>query len=900
MGLNHGSKRIKRVVWICLFLAIMIGLAGCDTPAAGYTGTPYKVLVVMMELNKKPACPQPEDCLPNMNADLQAAIDMPRHTAEEYITLLTERINKYYQNATYGQVYFQFELLESKNRNGWWNSPYTLSEINKQNIGFKQIAMNIAYTELGDAIYNYDRVLFISNVQYRGGQACCLNSPAPYYAWAWNWPAVNLNGFIDIPPVGQAYKGIPMIIAEVAEGSSDQELITVASHELGHMIGAPDQYYGGSPGMGMWDIMHADPYMFHFGAWTKLDRNWINWNDNTTRMPCNYGSCEIITVLDPQEKKGNNALLIPTDPLAGVAAQATGFWGGIIPQGANMETGNFVGLMAECRKRINGDEAIPEEGVLVTFSNPYLNISLAGTASEVQTNEAYPYSLLQPGESYFNSQYNIRITNMSNPNDLNCTVKATRSQPSAPDLYITQGSTTPGDGFDQHTSIDIWNDAEINGWEKYVSSEQLYQVITQFGNKIDVPLKFGDPIFVSDAKSNTGWALFHNGGDAVANNFNVNMYLRQPISVSVQTENCGAPADSDWLGFLSITMPQLIGTLPVDHLDPGQSIAMYIGYQASSNAPLEIGVEIEPAAGEVVLNNNVAYETYTKFFYETMIDDALTLNLSDQCKVGLPFLAGEVPGVDGSTCENWDLVVEPSSGFIQPGETVNFSVSAIPHEGAIVGDSCLSHIAVMMPINDVYIPVESFAFEALVTEPSTLTCEMRSGSNGLSVAGQLGPDQAETIALVYTDPNGERIFKNLETLDNGTYFDELTSALPGDWTAQAMWAGDNTHAPTESTVCSLKVEETVVKEPVLFRVDSPAYCRQGPSTYYGSLGITTQDGEYPITGISVNSDWYYLQFSDTRRCWVRADSGQTSGDLSGVEVLVVDIITPTPTLSPNY
>jgi M6 family metalloprotease-like protein len=143
---------------------------------------------------------------------------------------------------------------------------------------------------------------------------------------------------------------IPMIVAEVGEGTSENELITVASHELGHMIGAPDHYYGNYVGMGPWDLMAFDWDFFHFGAWTKLDRGWIDWVANTTVMPCQTGSCEITTVLDPQEIKGNNALLIPK------------YFG---PE--------FVGIMAECRKKINGDEGIPEEGVLFTLSNPYLD-----------------------------------------------------------------------------------------------------------------------------------------------------------------------------------------------------------------------------------------------------------------------------------------------------------------------------------------------------------------------------------------------------------------------------------------------------------------------------------------------------------------------------------------------
>ena len=160
----------------------------------------------------------------------------------------------------------------------------------------------------------------------------------------------------------------------------------------------------------------GDPPMYHFSAWTKLDRGWLDWDTNTTRLPCKSGSCEITTVLDPVEKKGNNALLIPT-----------------------ISNSPFVGIMAECRKAINGDEDIPEEGVLVTFSNPFLDYSLAGTVSSVLTNESNPYALLQPGESYYNDAHKVRVTNLSKPGDAACTVLAQREVNPFPELYINQG-----------------------------------------------------------------------------------------------------------------------------------------------------------------------------------------------------------------------------------------------------------------------------------------------------------------------------------------------------------------------------------------------------------------------------------------------------------------------------
>ncbi len=812
------SKRMRFLtkLILCAFLipVLAAGLSGCDlTPE--WSGEAVPVLVVMMKFNKEPNCPTLADCAAWFTEQDIADIHEPRFSAYEYVEILDLAINGYYQKASFGQMYFDFELLENPDsKDGWWDSPYTLATITQYKIGLKQVAMNIAYTELHDDLNNYERIIFISNIQKRGGQMCCVHYPTPFYAFPWGYRVDNTKALQVSYPI------IPMIVAEIAEGESKEALISITSHELGHMIGAPDLYYGNNVGLGHWDIMHYDPTMFHFSAWTKLDRGWLDWSANTTRMPCDKGSCEITTVLDPVEKMGNNALLIPTRSSAA-----------------------FVGIMAECRKPINGDENIYEEGVLVTLSNPYGDNVFAGTVSSVLTNETYAYSLLQPGESYYNVPAAVRITNLSKPGDATCTVLAQRSVNPAPDLFIRQGPINEDEPYDKYQSPDIWNDSMSSyGMDGFPPSQKITVeemkaiesslVVTKY-----IPSGNGDPISLGGIDSLD--YIIHNGGSLPGENFNVNIYMRQPISSKIATENCGAPADE--VGILPLSLPKLIDTAHGDSILPGESQFENNLLNLDSPEPLEIKVEIEAVDGELDLTNNVAYETFAHFTggtfgaVELSYLGGMSMMASDKCLVGIPFEAMEVPDQDGKTCDSWNFNIEPASGRMQPGETVNFNVFGAPKPDEKAGTSCRSKFCVLMPLTGDLMPVQCFNFEARVVDPSSISCATPGGPGApnepVTITGKLEPSLSDVVSLVYTNPAGEQETKTVLSASNGAWQDVFTPGLTGNWSVEAFWSGDETHALTSSSPCPFTVEKKVevVVEPPLFKAVKRANCREGNS-----------------------------------------------------------------------
>ncbi len=404
--------------------------------------------------------------------------------------------------------------------------------------------------------------------------------------------------------------------------------------------------------------------------------------------------------------------------------------------------------------------------------------------------------------------------------------------------------------------------------------------------------------------------IIHNGGTAPGGDFNVNVYMRQPISSSIATENCGAPAGE--VGILPLSLPKLLETTHVDEILPGQSQYGTAQLFTDSTEPLEIKVDIESIGGESDVTNNIAYETFAHFYGSTMSAvevpylGGMSMSASDKCLVGIPFEAIEVPDENGKQCVSWDFNIEPSSGRMQPGETINFNVFGAPKPGEKPGTACRSKFCVLMPLTSFLTPVQCFNFEARVVDPSSISCSAPGGSSApdepVTITGKLEPGLSDVVSLTYTNPAGEQETKTVLSAANGVYQDDFTPGLTGNWSVEALWSGDDSHAPTYSSPCQFTVEKKVevVVEPPLFKAVKRANCREGNSVLWRTLGLTQVGAEYPIVGAVTGSSWFYVQLDATQECWVKADTGETSGDLSGIETLTVRVITPTPTLVPTF
>ena len=874
------------VVYALVVVVLLLGLTGCEkkliftkpTPIYAVVVEPtpiyavvvgpaqiYDVVVVFLR-HVPPYCPDvdngtnPNACSPWWEPENQALILPPRHTAKKYETILNQLVNDYYLKNSYDQIKFNFLVLVNPNRaDGWWDAPHSIQDYNlgedanNNPVSLHQDGVTVAYQAIGDELFNYDRVVAIHGYQGRGGQACCVHTPVPFYGVQKDYIAGS--------------KKISLYTAWVAEDANDDLLAAILSHELGHTLGAPDQYnvgLGNWPAMGPWDTMGDDPYFNHFGAWTKYSRGWI---PQVTDMYCIKGFCSITAVLDPLEYPGNNALRVPFTT-----------W---YP---------FEGYFAECRRKVNHDENIPEEGLLIT----HVDENRQGAVAQVVASPTNFFTAaLQPGEAFIDTQRKITITNLSQPGDSNCTVDVERGGPPAPDPAIFQDDVEKtGKGYLAYTSYDIWLDSPKNGWDVYPDSEII---MVYPPHTTPQPGGFGDPFWVGHENRIRFRIL--NAGTGDADYVIVEVYVKQPIIVSPPGPGCEGTIDRMPAG-------DLVGIVVIDHLEVHDSYYGFVPWTPETNAPAKVTVRIQDYPGELSHTNNVAIETYQHLYFVGAGMDRTVGTFTVRsvgCENRIPFYIFPFPCSESSPKPTWDVSATPNQGMLDPGDALDVQVMAQPPAGSQAGDSETICLGVFALPGDVFTTVGGFAFRAQVVNPSQLTCltpaEIISLGSTVPVTGGLTPPQAgETLALEYRDPGGVFVIRNLFTDASGNYADSFVPTMFGAWTVQAFWQGNDKYAPVESAVCNITVGRPT------FTFEMNASCRSGPGQMYDNLGFVAAGETVEVEGRNDDSTWFYVLAAGDLRCWVGVSTGTLNGDPERVPVREAPppLATPTPINCSKY
>jgi hypothetical protein len=211
---------------------------------------------------------------------------------------------------------------------------------------------------------------------------------------------------------------------------------------------------------------------------------------------------------------------------------------------------------------------------------------------------------------------------------------------------------------------------------------------------------------------------------------------------------------------------------------------------------------------------------------------------------------------------------------------VNANVDVISHSSAPAG------------INNVELDINSSALRTdavpgsgqayvlmkqswMPTQAGTYQLRVRAQTTG----GQWS-DYAAVMVTV-TDQAAGRPTPSESPTPRGSALPSLNPTLPG--------------SPTPS-VTSLPTLTPTLATPV-FIFNENTFCRQGPSVIFLDVTAIPKGDTVDIRGVSQDGFWYFVFWKRLNAsCWVAASTGQASGDLSGVPVLVSP---PTPTSSPT-
>jgi len=91
-------------------------------------------------------------------------------------------------------------------------------------------------------------------------------------------------------------------------------------------------------------------------------------------------------------------------------------------------------------------------------------------------------------------------------------------------------------------------------------------------------------------------------------------------------------------------------------------------------------------------------------------------------------------------------------------------------------------------------------------------------------------------------------------------------------------------------------EKTITQNPG-FIPNLNVNCHVGPGIFFETLDVALKGITYPLDGRNATGDWYRIMLTPNKGCWVLANTGSVSGDLSGLRVLISPP-TPTPTPTP--
>lgn len=712
-------------------------------------------------------------------------------TANDWVNLLNNETNNFYNQATFNQTNFHFETPQGPGVpvDGWFTLDYNLNDFDdKPDSKFRTVGQ--AAIDLADPFVDfsqYHRVLVITNKPKFGGKG----TQGPWW-WKTN-EGTEKNFKEDGDTVGKRLMTLAMVNEwEDGLGTAFDDAASVVAHELGHNVKVRTHYTDIKwfPGTKLdavtpWDIMGESPSLNHFLGWAKADRQWIPAASVQTVGPPSGADIDTTITLKPQETgtNGVQAIKIPFT-----------------------KEGPFQGYVVENRRKINGDENLPNEGVLISLVNenpdtvqPCLVVPDPGTPNKM--NQAP----LEVGDSFNDPTYNITINVVSQTgNDYKVRVQYKLPPNAKPDPMIIPWGHPP------HETVDIWIDSEKNGWGTYKYTDAN-------GN----PVGNGDDAWVDH--NNRVYVRVRNIGPGVATNVKVGVYRNHPPGM-------GAKGD-DWKKVGIIVFPSIL---------PGQTVEDYVKWKPTVGKHTCLKAIIEDIPGELSTANNLAQENVSHFYttpgspYKPVGLQMMVRNPLAAETTPVHFHVRDIP-------DGWTVSVDPVSMELAPGGIgyVNFTV--YPPEEDRPGMTGKPKIEALVPYADTFISIGGVDTWVNLVNPTTLTLGLVSGrtvqvGQRVAVEGRLTPAIANArIAVEFSiGEQSEIVYANTDA--NGGFSAGFTPTTAGLWKAQAFYDGSDMQAPAESA-------------PVRFQASGQALPVPGTSRYMPDTNarIMLDGGSVPFT-----------------------------------------------------
>ena len=650
-------------------------------PAAAFPTTGVQKLVVIPVEYAHTGCPP----------DTDKKATCPRNTAAALQTILQNGLTAYYGNpATGSKTTFQVKVLVNPSTvNGWWPAPSTIEQFDARAKADKnwdafrsqgspmrdaaEIVMSqalqrgaITTFELG----NTTRIIALHNWHVFGGQSSASN-PLSY-------TAVYTSGMSTL------FKTYSVTTAFVNEGSSDGQMVRVATHELGHELGPLDLYGQpcplwppGEPAplsysndtekefrtecMDIWDVMGLtgtrNPA---FTYYTRVLLGWAASVPPTIRYETAdfSGPVELSSLEYPN---GNPiAFHIPDDPNRLVIARAFG------------NAGYFQGFTAECRRTAWNDPIAPtDQGVLITYvdstRDPYYDrrLVVARRFDDPNARQDVRQAQITPGNSFSSLGRNFNIAFDSFTSNGGCKLFVNRtgfvveSTSFIPAVNPFDGVSSPDLGL--KTPKAVWANPGVilNGPRPPIPRPRATPARSRamLARALAGSIKVSPPVA---GKTNTIRFVYGNAGGK-AGKGTATVRVQQPWTA---TARCGARWTPPGKVVKRVTLPRL---------RPGAAGVGSVSWVPRSSAPAAITVTLNgkgrPASQAESATTIVGFGTSRK----RTLRIPLTLTAGSRCVGKVPYAVA--PAIVPS---GWKASVSGTTKALRRGHPVHVLVTLRP------------------------------------------------------------------------------------------------------------------------------------------------------------------------------------------------------------------------------